>query len=278
MREQSAIPFTKMHGLGNDFVVIDARETSFAPDEAKLRFLADRRRGIGCDQVLVIDQPTNGKAAAGMRIYNSDGSPAEACGNGTRCVASLLMDEAGRESLTIETVAGALACARHGGAVTVDMGLARTDWSDIPLAGPADTDRLDITEGHLAFPVAVNIGNPHLVFFVEDAEAVDLQRFGPILEHHPMLPERANIEVVNVQTPTRLRMRVWERGDGITQACGSGACAAVVAAYRRGLTERTVTVALDGGELEIEYRPDGHVLMTGPIAVSFTGTVPPRAS
>lgn len=271
MQQERAIPFVKMHGLGNDFVVIDAREQPFAPGETALRSLADRRRGVGCDQILVIGRPANGTADADMAIFNSDGSPAQACGNGTRCVASLLMDEAASDAITIHTVAGDLACTRSGGIVTVDMGPARTDWADIPLASPADTLNLDITQGPLAAPVAVNIGNPHLVFFVEDAEAVDLPAHGPVLEHHPMLPERANIEIVQVLDRSHLRMRVWERGDGITQACGSGACASAVAAHRRGLADSSVTVTLDGGDLLIEVRGDGHVLMSGPTALSFTG-------
>ena len=277
MQERHGIPFVKMHGLGNDFVIIDARARAISLSETSLRTLADRRRGVGCDQVLIIDPPADGGVAAGMRIYNADGSPAQACGNGTRCVASLLMDEAGADSLVICTVAGPLACTRADGIVTADMGPTRGGWDEIPLAKPADTDRLDIAEGPLSGPVAVNIGNPHLVFFVEDAEAVDLATHGPVLERHPMLPERANIEVVQVLAPDRLRMRVWERGDGITQACGTGACAAVVAAHRRGLIGRKATVFLDGGTLDIEFREDGHVLMSGPTALSFTGTFAPEA-
>lgn len=273
MRRQCDIAFTKMHGLGNDFIVLDARERPFELGEKALRSLADRKRGVGCDQVLVIDPASNG-AHADMRIFNSDGSPAQACGNGTRCVARLLMDEAGTDMLTIRTVAGNLACTRQDGIVTVDMGKARDHWADILLASAADTDRLDITEGPLSGPVAVNIGNPHLVFFVEAVEDVPLATLGPVLEHHPLLPERANIEIVQVLDRTHLRMRVWERGDGITQACGSGACAAAIAAHRRGVADRAVTVTLDGGDLHIVYREDGHALMSGPTAISFTGTLP----
>lgn len=273
MSGTSAIPFVKMQGLGNDFVVIDRRVQPIALDVPELAAIADRRLGIGCDQVLVIDPPANGSAAADMLIFNPDGSPAEACGNGTRCVARLLMDEDGSESLTIRTVAGDLACARSGEAVAVDMGLVRTEWDEIPLSEDADTLNLPIEEDPLSDPVGVNIGNPHLVFFVDDAEAVDLPALGPILEHHSMLPERANIEIVQVLSPTHLRMRVWERSAGITQACGSGACASAVAANRRGLAGKSVTVTLDGGDLGIEWLENGHVLMSGPTAVSFTGSI-----
>jgi len=272
MSDTSAIPFIKMQGLGNDFVVIDRRDREVVLDTQGLAAIADRRLGIGCDQVLIIDPPANG-AAADMLIFNPDGSEAEACGNGTRCVARLLMDESGSESLTIRTVAGDLTCARSGTAVAVDMGLVRTEWSDIPLSQAADTLHLPIEQGPLRDPVGVNIGNPHLVFIVDDAEAIDLPALGPILEHHPMLPERANIEVVTVHSPTHLRMRVWERSAGITQACGSGACASAVAAIRRGLAERSVTVTLDGGDLGIEWLENGHILMSGPTAVSFTGSI-----
>lgn len=273
MSGTNAIPFIKMQGLGNDFVVIDRRDREIVLETHGLAAIADRRLGIGCDQVLVIDPPANGAAAADMLIYNPDGSEAEACGNGTRCVARLLMDETGSDSLTIRTIAGDLACARSGPAVAVDMGLVRTGWEDIPLSGAADTLRLPIEQGPLRDPVGVNIGNPHLVFFVEDADAVDLPAHGPTLEHHPMLPDRANIEVVTVLSPSHLRMRVWERSAGITQACGSGACASAVAANRRGLAEKSVTVSLDGGDLGIEWLENGHILMSGPTAISFTGSI-----
>ncbi|QQP87951.1 diaminopimelate epimerase [Skermanella sp. TT6] len=270
------IPFLKMHGLGNDFVVIDARGTDLSLNEAQARAIADRRTGVGCDQFIVIEPPKTSGATAFMRIRNPDGSEAGACGNATRCVAHLLMRESGQPGAVVETIAGLLpSSAAPDGMVTVDMGPARLDWSDIPLAGPADTLRLDVAEGGYAGPVAVSMGNPHAVFFVDDVAAVPLESVGPRLEHHPAFPRKANIEFAQVLSPTRIRMRVWERSAGITRACGSGACAVQVAAVRRGLTERRAEVILDGGSLVIEWREDGHVLMTGPVALSFTGHLAP---
>ncbi|NNG03201.1 MAG: diaminopimelate epimerase [Inquilinus sp.] len=266
------VAFRKMHGLGNDFVVIDARSAPLDLSVAAARAIADRRRGVGCDQLIVLEPAANG-ADAFMRIRNPDGGEAEACGNATRCVASLLMAEHGSDAVAIETVAGVLPCTAADGAITVDMGPARLDWREIPVAEPCDTLHMPVAIGGLADPVGVNIGNPHAVFFVEDAEAVPLTVVGPVLEAHAFFPARANIEFVSPAGADRIRMRVWERGAGNTQACGSGACAAAVAAYRRGLTGRRVEVLLDGGPLIIEWREDGHVLMTGPVATSFTGTL-----
>lgn len=268
----SALPFTKMHGLGNDFVVVDARAAPGLLTPAQYRAVGDRRRGVGYDQFLTILPPRDGGVAY-MAIHNPDGSEAQACGNGTRCVAAMLMRETGRREITLETVAGRLVCTDAGdGRVTVDMGPARLGWDEIPLATAVDTLSVDIPEARGFGPAtAVNIGNPHAVFFVSDAEAVDLAGVGPAIEHSPLFPERANIEFVTVLGRDRMRMRVWERGAGITQACGSGACAALVAAARRGLTNRRATVLLDGGPLEILWRPDGHVEMTGPVATSFAG-------
>jgi len=264
--------FIKMHGLGNDFVVVDAREDPFALDDGSARALADRREGVGCDQIVVLEPPRNGRAEVFLRFWNSDGSEADACGNGTRCAASLVMAESGRSAIAIETAAGLLGAEAAGpDRVTVDMGAARLDWQDIPLARAQDTLHLALEREGLRDPVAVNIGNPHAVFFVDDAAAVDLARLGPELEHDPLFPERANIGIAQVTGPDRLRLRVCERGAGITRACGTGACAAAVAAARRGLTGRRVTVTLDGGPLDIEWRADGHVLMTGPVATAFVG-------
>jgi diaminopimelate epimerase len=271
------IPFLKMHGLGNDFVVLDGRRAAIAVDAAAARALADRRTGIGCDQVILLEPPRHPAAQVLMRIRNPDGSEAEACGNATRCVADLLRCETGDASLRIETVAGLLeAEATPDGRVAVDMGPARTGWGEIPLAQAMETDRVELTLGPLSAPVCTNIGNPHATFFVDDVEAVDLAALGPVLEHHPLFPQRANIGVAAVRDRRNIRLRVWERGAGITRACGSGACAALVAASRRGLAERWATVALDGGTLDIAWREDGHVIMTGPVAVSFEGTFDPQ--
>jgi diaminopimelate epimerase len=271
------IPFLKMHGLGNDFVVLDGRRAAIAVDAAAARALADRRTGIGCDQVILLEPPRHPAAQVLMRIRNPDGSEAEACGNATRCVADLLRCETGDASLRIETVAGLLeAEATPDGRVAVDMGPARTGWGEIPLAQAMKTDRVELTLGPLSAPVCTNIGNPHATFFVDDVEAVDLAALGPVLEHHPLFPQRANIGVAAVRDRRNIRLRVWERGAGITRACGSGACAALVAAHRRGLAGRQAAVALDGGILDITWREDGHVIMTGPVAVSFEGTFDPQ--
>ena len=269
-------PFLKMHGLGNDFVILDARQRAVALPETAVRAIADRHTGVGFDEMLILEPARGDRAAAYMGIRNADGSEAEACGNGARCVAWLLMQERGTDHVLIETRGGPIeAQIERDGRVTVDMGPARTDWRDIPLTAPLDTLHLPIAEGPLSDPVAVSMGNPHAVFFVPDAETVDLKTVGPVLEHHAMFPSRANIEVVNVISRERIRMRVWERGAGITRACGSGACAVLVAAVRRGLAGRKAEILLDGGPLTIEWREDNHVLMTGPVSVSFAGTLDP---
>jgi diaminopimelate epimerase len=276
-----ALHFLKMHGLGNDFVVLDARATPLALDAARARAIADRKTGVGCDQLILIEPPRDPRADALMRIYNADGDEVEACGNGTRCIARLLMDQQGRDRVVVETGAGLLdAAAATGGLVTVDMGPARTDWRDIPLAEACDTLSVpveaSVEAGALARPTCVSMGNPHAVFFAADAAGIPLAELGPVLEHHPMFPARANIGVAEVRTQHRLRLRVWERGVGITRACGTGACAAAVAANLRGLTARRVTVELDGGELVIEWLRNGHVAMTGPVATSFAGELSPE--
>jgi diaminopimelate epimerase len=266
------VAFLKMHGLGNDFVVLDARRTAFAVDPAAARALADRHTGIGCDQLIVLEPPRRAGAHLLMRIRNPDGSEAEACGNGTRCVAWLVCRETGERQVRIETAAGLLeAEIMPDGRIAVDMGAPRTEWRDIPLARPQDTLCAELAAGPLSGPVCTNIGNPHATFFVDDPDAIDLAALGPVLEHDPMFPERANIGVAAVRGPERLRLRVWERGAGITRACGSAACAALVAAYRRGRARRRAAVELDGGELDIRWRTDGHVVMTGPAALSFEG-------
>jgi len=276
MTTATAPSFVKMHGLGNDFVILDARASALALTPAAVRAIADRRRGIGCDQLIVIEAARGNTSDAWMTIYNPDGSESGACGNATRCVAWLLMGQNGSDRVVIETRAGLLdAEARGDKMVAVDMGPARLDWRELPLAEAVDTLHLGIAAGPLADPVGVSMGNPHAVFFVDDVAAIDLEAVGPGLEHHPLFPERTNVEIVQVLGPQTLRMRVWERGAGITQACGTGACATLVAAARRGLTGRKAEVVLDGGSLVIEWLPDDHVLMTGPVALAFSGTVDP---
>jgi diaminopimelate epimerase len=267
------IAFRKMHGLGNDFVVVDLRVQPAAIGAAAARILADRRTGVGCDQLILLEPAKDPAAQAFMRIRNPDGSEAEACGNGTRCVAALLAAETGSRHIRIETAAGLLeAEGAPDGLFSVDMGVPRTEWRDIPLARPMDTLRVDLVHGPLAEPVCTNMGNPHATFFVADAEAIDLATLGPELEHDRLFPGRANIGVASVRDPETIRLRVWERGAGLTPACGSGACAALVAASRRGLTGRKAALWLDGGRLDIAWREDGHVIMTGPAALSFEGS------
>lgn len=264
-----------MHGLGNDFVVFDARKQRLALNNATARALADRRTGIGCDQVIVIE-PGHGKFDAVMKIQNADGGEVESCGNAARCVARLLMQETGRATARIDTVGGALLCsATEDGMITVDMGAPKTMWHEVPLAHAADTNMFHLNvDGTNHVVSAVSVGNPHVILFVADADSAPVAELGARVESHPMFPERTNVEFVSVQHRGRVRMRVWERGVGITRACGTGACATAVAAFRRGLTGRKVEVVLDGGTLQIELREsDDHILMTGPATLAFTGEV-----
>jgi diaminopimelate epimerase len=266
------IPFIKMHGLGNDFVVLDARKQPIAINDEAARAIADRRRGVGCDQVIVLEPPRNASAHIFMRIRNADGGEVEACGNAARCVGDLVMQEEQSTRAVIETAAGLLQAEACGGKrVSVDIGEARRGWREIPLAVECDTLHVPLALGPLTDPVATSMGNPHVTFFVAEAETIDLAQLGPALEHHPIFPERANIGVAQILSPSKIRLRVWERGAGLTSACGTGACAALVAAHRRGLTGHEAELILDGGILEIAWREDGHVTMTGPTALSFTG-------
>ncbi|MGE0578304.1 MAG: diaminopimelate epimerase [Reyranella sp.] len=273
----SGTPFLKMHGLGNDFVVLDARGAGFDLTADRRRAIADRRMGVGCDQLIVLEPPTERGADVFMRIFNPDGGEAGACGNATRCVASVLMDERKTDHVTVQTIAGLLDSQRTGTGsnglpvISVDMGPARLDWREIPVHAACDTNHLPVGAGSLQDPVGTNVGNPHATFFVADADAVPLAELGPKLEHDSFFPERANIGVAQLLGEGRLRLRVWERGAGLTLACGSGACAAVVAASRRGLVKRKAEIVLDGGTLDIEWLRDNHVMMTGGIAVAFKG-------
>jgi diaminopimelate epimerase len=268
------VPFRKMHGLGNDFVMLDARAADLGMTPARAAALADRRTGIGCDQLILLEPGAPGLADVFMRIRNPDGSEAGACGNATRCVASLLAAETGRRRVVVRTISGDLpAEALPDGRFTVDMGPARLDWREVPLARAMDTLHLPLARGVLADPAACGMGNPHATFFVPDLDAVPVAALGPSLEQDPIFPERANIGFAQVLGPEHLRLVVWERGAGLTLACGSGACAALVNAARRGLVGRRATVSLPGGDLEIAWRADGHVLMTGPVATAFTGEI-----
>ena len=256
--------FHKMHGLGNDFVVIDARTSAFAMSPARASAIADRKTGIGCDQLILLE-PSD-KAAFRMRIWNADGSEVEACGNATRAVAMLV----GGEN-EIETLGGLLTgIAREGGA-TVTLPSPSFEWQDIPLAYAMDTREMPVGWDSLENPMAVNVGNPHVIFFVPDADAIALEHLGPIIEHDSLFPERVNVNVATVRDG-KLRLRVWERGAGLTRACGTGACASAVAAIRKGLLPSPVNVLLDGGELTIAWEPGGAIEMRGDAIHVFTGT------
>jgi diaminopimelate epimerase len=266
----TGLRFLKMHGLGNDFVIIDARGAGDPVTSELARALGDRHRGVGFDQLAVIADSDD--ADANVTFWNADGTGAGACGNATRCVAHLLMEETGVAAVALNTANGRLTGERLAdGRIRIDMGPARTGWRDIPLAEAADTIALPLPGN----PGAVSMSNPHCIFFVADAEAVPLAEIGPDWEHHPIFPARTNVEFAQVISRDEVRLRVWERGAGITLACGSGACATVVAGVRKGLLDRRVTINVDGGALEIEWLENGRVLMTGPIAHVFEGRLSP---
>ncbi|HPD90889.1 MAG: diaminopimelate epimerase [Rhodobacter sp.] len=276
-----SLTFRKMHGAGNDFVILDSRGQTARGLGARTtpelaRALGDRHRGVGFDQLAEMrdDAADDDADAADLALdfWNADGSMAGACGNATRCVAWLVMRETGRDRLTIRTERGLLTAVRQDGRVWVNMGAPLLDWQAIPLAGPGDSQHLPLPGD----PVAVGMGNPHCVFIVADAEAVALDTLGPRYEHDPLFPQRTNVEFVSLTGQDRLRMRVWERGAGVTLACGSGACAVAVATAQRGLTGRRVVMDLDGGTLEADWRDDG-VWLTGPVAEVFTGTLSAEA-
>lgn len=274
--------FVKMNGIGNEIVVVDlrARKAGVTPDDA--RAIA-RGEGLGYDQLMVLGAPRTPGTKAFVQIYNSDGSEAGACGNGMRCVASRIFDAEGGDGLTFETRAGLINCWRAGeGLFTVDMGAPKFGWQDIPLAEEfRDTRAIELQVGPIDDPVlhspaVVSMGNPHAIFWVDDPYAYDLERFGPLLENHPIFPERANITLAHIAARDHIVMRTWERGAGLTKACGSAACATAVAAARLKRAERKVRMSLPGGELVIEWRADDdHVLMTGPVAFEFEGRFDP---
>jgi diaminopimelate epimerase len=270
-------PFLKMNGLGNDFVVVEARTAPFAPTAEEVRAIADRAKGIGCDQLIAIEPAAD--ADARVRFWNADGEEVFACGNGTRCVGWLLMQSTGKDEVVVETRAGRLHAVRAGERlVSVDMGQPRLAWNEIPLAEPHDTRALGVRlydDPALALPPGcVSMGNPHVVFFVPDVNTAPVTRAGPAIERHPLFPEQVNVGFAQVKDRGHIRLRVWERGAGLTKACGTGACAALVAAARRELVDRAATLELDGGELFIEWRDDARVIMTGPAAVDFAGELP----
>ncbi|MDX2112701.1 MAG: diaminopimelate epimerase [Alphaproteobacteria bacterium] len=270
-----ALSFVKMHGLGNDFVVLDARATPVHLSMSAIQTICDRRFGIGCDQLIIIEPSARAAETIDcfMRIYNPDGSEAESCGNATRCIAWRLMEETGRNSIAIKTLGGLLSCTRTAdGRVSVDMGAPIFDWQQIPLSKEVDVMDLSSVIHHPASGMAVSMGNPHAVFVVKDAEAIHWRQIGAALEHHALFPQRANISFAEVVSPQHIALRVWERGAGATLACGTAACAALVACAKKGLTGRFGKVSLPGGDLDIRWdEATGHVIMTGGVAFVFEG-------
>ncbi|MDQ8027278.1 MAG: diaminopimelate epimerase [Brevundimonas sp.] len=270
-------PFLKMNGAGNDFVVVNALEAPFAPTVEQVRAIADRETGEGCDQLIAIEPSES--ADAFMRVWNSDGTMVENCGNALRCVGWLLMESTGKDRVVIDTAGGPTVATRAaGGQVTVDMGAPRLDWEQVPLAEAMDTRGIELQVGPIDAPLlhtpgAVSMGNPHVVFFVgETPDDGFVRGSGSLVEHHPMFPEGVNVGFVHALSPDHIRLRVWERGAGLTKACGTGACAALVASARRGVTGRHVTVDVDGGRLLIDWdEASDHVFMTGPVEVERTG-------
>ena len=272
-------PFVKMNGAGNDFVVVNALETPFAPTADQARAIADRKTGQGCDQLIALEPSTT--ADAFMRVWNADGSVVETCGNALRCVGWMLLQSTGKDEVSIDTLGGPTTARRAAdGRITVDMGAPRLDWEQIPLDEAMDTRGIELQVGPIDAPVlhtpgAVSMGNPHVVFFMDHTpDDAFVRGTGSLIEHHPRFPEGVNVGFAHVLAPDRIRLRVWERGAGLTRACGTGACAALVAAARRGLTGRAAGIEVDGGELWIEWdEATGHVFMTGPVEVERTGTL-----
>ena len=268
--EKMVKPFIKMHGLGNDFVIIDSRNNQFLLNEEKIKLIANRRYGIGCDQIIEMDHSS--RADIFMRIFNSDGSETNSCGNAARCVASLLFASSPKKTVFIETNSGILKGASlENGNVKIDMGKPKFNWKDIPLKH--NKTKIDFPEFSLKSGITVNMGNPHIVFFIEDLDKVDMNKIGPKIEHNSLFPERINVEICQILDKNKIRSKIWERGVGLTLACGSGACAVLVAACKEKLTGNKAKVLLDGGSLEIcwNYSSDKHVIMSGPTSVSFIG-------
>lgn len=282
MTAASPLHFRKMNGLGNDFVVFDARTRPVAMDEARARAIADRKTGIGCDQLIVLEP--SAKADVTMRIWNNEGGEVESCGNATRCIADILFDEKKATRATIDTKGGFLVAEKGGEKlVTVDMGAPRFDWQDIPLSEKFhDTRYIDLHVGPVDAPLidrpsVVNVGNPHCIFWVKDLDVVDLAKVGPMLEHHPLFPKRANITLARIDDRAHVVIKVWERGAGLTRACGTAACAVMAAGHRLKRLDDKATITLPGGDLFMAIREgDGHVIMTGPVAYEFEGDLPPH--
>ena len=281
MTQTGALPFRKMNGLGNDFVVLDGRDRVISMDDVKARAIADRATGIGCDQVIVLKK--SDVADVRMLVWNNGGGQVESCGNASRCIADKLFDENKSTSATIDTLGGFLVAQKAGDRlVTVDNGVPKFDWKDIPLSEPFhDTRHIELQVGPIDAPLihspsVVNVGNPHCIFWVDDLDVVDLSKVGPMLEHHHLFPQRANISLARVDARDHVTVKVWERGAGLTKACGTGACAVMAAGARIKIIDRKCRITLPGGDLLMEWREsDDHVLMTGPVAYEFDGVLPP---
>jgi diaminopimelate epimerase len=273
-------PFIKMHGLRNDFIIVDGRRKPFRPSAEAISRICDRHEGVGGDELLIVNPPRSvpesEDAYAFVRIFNPDGREVEACGNATRCVGWLFMQECRCAEVVVETIGGLLKCrAADEKQVAVEMGKLRTGWQDIPLSREMDTLHLGIGAGPLQDPVGMNIGNPHAVFFVDDLVAIDMTTYGPQLQNHPLFPEEANIGAAQLIDSKTLKLSVWERPGALTTACGTGACVAVGAAHRRGLTtEKQMTVIMPAGSVEIELKDNDTVVMTGPVEVCYSGYLP----
>ena len=266
-------PFIKMHGLENHFVIVDGRSEGWCPDGDEAVRICNPKTGVGGDQLVVIEPPRNQAAIAFMRILNVDGREVEACGNAARCVAWLLLEETGTDELTLETLGGLIECRRSGDLETsCVMGKVTMDWQSIPLSREIDTCHVDVDFGGLNDGIALNIGNPHIVYFVGDLDEVDLESIAPSIQQHSLFPEQVNVGLVEVVDSGHLRSKVYERGAGMTMACGSGACVAAYAALVRGLTEdRTFNVSMPAGDVTIDIDDDGIATMTGPVAYCFSG-------
>lgn len=267
------LQFLKMHGLGNDFAIFDGRRSPVVFPRLQIEHLCNRRTGIGCDQLVII-QPSE-KADVFMKIYNPDGIEIDSCGNATRCVGWLIMEETGKTKVTLQTNAELLECQKVGEKrILADMGMPKFEWKDIPLSSPCDTLHLPIISGVYSDPVAVSMGNPHMVFVVANSDTVDIADVGPKLEHHPLFPERANVSFAQAVSPNHIKMKVWERGAGATLACGTAACAALVALHRRGMVGTQAEVRLPGGVLDVRWdMKTNHVFMTGEVALVYSGLI-----
>jgi diaminopimelate epimerase len=280
MTQAGALPFRKMNGLGNDFVVLDGRNRAISMDDSRARAIADRKTGIGCDQIILLEK--SDIADVRMLVWNSGGGQVESCGNASRCVADMLFDENKTTSATIDTLGGFLVARKAGDrVVTIDNGVPRFGWKDIPLSEPFhDTRHIELQVGPIDAPLihspsVVNVGNPHCIFWVKDLDVVDLSKVGPMLEHHHLFPERANISLARVDARDHVTLKVWERGVGLTKACGTAACAVMAAGARIKIIDRKCRITLPGGDLMMEWRAgDDHVLMTGPVAYEFDGVLP----